>query len=188
MIVSYFQTAFAGQTNIALAYIYCDYKDQKQTAANLIGSLLQQLVEGNPTISDETLALYRHHTMRNSKPTLEELFTCLQSEARHSSRVFVIIDALDECSEDSGTRDSFVAGLGQLKSILHLLVTSRLNFMIDSIESDLRIVARVDIYARSEDIVRYLQYRIHRSRKYLQMNSDLRDDIIGNIVKEANGM
>ena len=56
------------------------------------------------------MLLYRRHSKKQTRPTLGELSKLLQSEVRHISKVFIVIDALDECPESNRTRESFLAG------------------------------------------------------------------------------
>jgi hypothetical protein len=57
MVVDYLERYFERQ-DIAIAYIYCNYKEQRnQTSDNLIASLLQQLVRSEPTIPDNITSL-----------------------------------------------------------------------------------------------------------------------------------
>ena len=45
IVVEYLERSFE-KNNVAIAYIYCSYKEQEdQTTVNLIASLLQQLVQ-----------------------------------------------------------------------------------------------------------------------------------------------
>jgi hypothetical protein len=185
--VDYLERSFE-QEKVAIAYIYCSYKEQEdQTAANLIASLVQQLVQISPFISDEISSLYHHHIKKRTRPTLEECSKLLQSEVRQLSKVFIILDALDECSESNGTRDSFLAEIQKLPDI-HLLITSR---YILSIERVFGGAARVEIRASDEDIKRYLKGRIEtegRLARHVRPDPAFQEIIIGTIVERAKGM
>ena len=47
----------------------------------------------------------------------------LQSEASHLWKVFIVVDALDECSESNGTRDGFAFRPLTIREIQYALVT-----------------------------------------------------------------
>src|SRR5436190_10435295 len=97
IVVEYLERSFE-KNNVAIAYIYCSYKEQEdQTDVNLIASLLQQLVQSNPIIFDEIASLYDDNIKKQKRPTLSEWSKLLQLEIRSLSKVFIIIDALDEC-------------------------------------------------------------------------------------------
>ncbi|KAI9778250.1 MAG: hypothetical protein M1839_008274 [Geoglossum umbratile] len=186
VIVDYLERSFA-QEDVAIAYIYCSYKRQKvQTDINLIASLLQQLVQKGSSIPKKVLSLYRDRTRK--PPTLNEFSKLLQSEIRRFSRVFVIIDALDECTDGDGTRGRFLAELRKLQPDIHLLVTSR-HMTIP--ERDFEEAMRVEIRARDEDVEKHLESRIGRESRltsYVKRDPSLRGTIISTIVKKARGM
>jgi hypothetical protein len=56
---------------------------------------------------------------------IDEYSSLLQTEVRRFPKVFIVIDALDECPESNGTRASFLAEIRKLQPNIHLLVTSR---------------------------------------------------------------
>jgi len=175
--------------DVAIIYIYCSYKEKDdQTAANLVASLLQQLVQKSPVVSGEILSLYDHHTKNGTRPTLGELSRLLQLESQRFSKVFVLIDALDECSESSGIRTSLLTEIRKLPSSIHLLVTSRHSL---TIEREFEKAGRLEIRASDEDIRRYLEYRIkteHQLVRLVKTYPVLQENIISIVVEKAKGM
>jgi hypothetical protein len=155
---------------------------------------LQQLVQKDPVISDDIVSLYRQHSKKQTRPTLDEMSKLLQSKVHHLlevcrlSEVFIIIDALDECPESNGTRDSFVAEIRKLQPITHLLVTSR---HISTIEREFEKAAWVEIHATGEDIGRYIESRIRsegRLLRLLKANPALQAKITNTVIENAKGM
>jgi hypothetical protein len=133
------------------------------------------------------MSLYHHHVKKRTRPTLSEWSKLLQSEVRRLSKVFIIIDALDECPESNGTRDSFLIEIRKLQPSIHLLVTSR---HIPTI-SDFENAARVDVRASDKDVRRYLKDRIERERRlvrHVKADPTLQETIINTIVEKAKGM
>lgn len=186
--MEYLERSF-GKNDVAIAYIYCSYKEQEdQTAVNLIASLLQQLVRGKPAISNEIVSLYRDHIKKQTRPTLTECTNLLQSEVLGFSKVFIVVDALDECAESNGTRMNFLTKIRRLLPDVHLLITSR---HIPSIERELERAAHVEIRASNEDVARYLGGRIgreHRLVRHVRADPALQKTIINTIVEKAKGM
>ena len=122
------------------------------------------------------------------RPTLAECANLLQSEVRGFSKIFIVIDALDECPESNGTRMSFLMEIRKLQPNIHLLVTSR---YIPSIEREFEKAERVEIRASNEDIRRYLGGRIergHRLVRHVRADPALHKTIINTIVEKAKGM
>jgi ankyrin repeat domain-containing protein 50 len=177
------------QGHVVIAYVYCSYKEREdQTAVNLTASLLQQLVQRGPVISNDIVSLYRHHSKMQTRPTLDELSKLLQLEVRRFSKAFIVIDALDECPESKGTRDSFVAEIRKLQPIAHVMVTSR---HISTIEREFEKAARVEIRASGEDVRRYLEGRIENEGRLIRLvkaDLALQETILNTIVENAKGM
>ncbi|KAI9767661.1 MAG: hypothetical protein M1840_005532 [Geoglossum simile] len=188
VVVDYLERSFNEDT-VAIAYIYCSYKGQEdQTVVNLIASLLQQLVQRNPVISEKVISLYRSHTQRQSRPTLGEYSSLLQSEICRFSKVFIVIDALDECPEDKGVRESFLAEIHKLQPSIYLFVTSR---HISTIERMFEEAAHVEIRASDKDVRMYLEGRIKREGRLarnVRADPSLKEKIIYTIVEKAKGM
>ena len=162
--------------------IYCIYTEQTvQTVENLISSLLKQLAQDCSVISDTVESLYKRHVERNTRPTFEEYTRALQSEIKTFSRVFVVVDALDECLEDN--RSDLLTALRSLGNTVNLMVTSR---DLSSIAKYFPRTKRLDIYATNEDVQRYIEGRITRtSRQHLK---SLQEIIVNKIVENVKGM
>jgi hypothetical protein len=188
IVVDYLERSFEGE-NVAITYIYCSYKEQRdQTVLNLIASLLKQLVQRNAVISEKIISLYNSHIKKQTPLMLEECSNLLKSEARRFSKVFMVIDALDECSESSGTRMSFLTEIQKLQPSIHLLVTSR---YIPPIDREFEKASHVEIRASDDDIRRYIESRIERERRLLrhvQADPGMRETIINTIVEKAKVM
>ncbi|KAH0562324.1 hypothetical protein GP486_002978 [Trichoglossum hirsutum] len=188
IVVDHLERSFENQ-NVAIAFIYCSYKERDdQKAVNLIASLLRHLIQSNPVISEEVISAYQIHSRNHTQPTLVEYSNLLRSEVLRFSKVFIAIDALDECSESDDTRDSLIAEIRKLDPIVRLLVTSR---RISTIEREFKEAACVEIRASDGDVKRYLESRIDRERRLLRhvkADPDLRDTIIDTVAEKAKGM
>jgi hypothetical protein len=182
MIVDHLQRFFRN-VDVAVACIYCNYKEQiAQTVSNLIASLVRQLVQDRSVISDGIKTLYELHHYRGTHPTLDELTEALESEIRTYSKVFVIVDALDECPED-GTRANLLGELQSLTGTVNLLVTSR---GLSSIARQFEGASRLDIRATDGDVRRYIEGRIASvPRRHLKA---LREEIVAQVIEKAQGM
>jgi hypothetical protein len=148
-----------------------------------VSSLLRQLVQSRPTISKTVKELYSCHG--HSHPTLHEFEESLQIEIRSYSKVFVIVDALDECTDDA-TRTALLATLKDLP--VNLFVTSRYSL---TIEEKFDGVKRLDIRAHDNDVRRYVEKRISREdrlSRHVKADPSLQDDIINKVVDSAKGM
>jgi hypothetical protein len=174
---------------IGIAYVYCSYKEQEyQTATNLVTSILQQLVQRDPVIPEEIVSLYDHHVRKRTRPTLVEWSKLLKSEVRRFPKVFVVIDALDECYEKNGTRSNFLKEIRRLHPFIRLLVTSRLS---PAIESEFFEAARLEIRASDTDVRKYLEHRLanlSQLGRHAKKDPTLKETIANALVKNAKGM
>lgn len=171
-----------------LAYVYFNYKEgELQTAENMTGSLLKQLVMCHGDIHPELLADFRRHTNKSGQPSLSELCRLLVSEIRRFAKVFIFVDALDECSQ-TGTMVSFGGVLSTLRHQAHILITSRLSAPTDGqIGSD----SELEIAATDADIKSYLENRMqteNRLSRLLRPDASLQDMVIKQIIQNADGM
>ena len=108
----------AVQSNaVGVAHVYCNYKLQKEQNTNsLMAAILKQLVQARPSIIEPVDQLYKQRANRGTKPSADEILGALQSVLTKFSTVFVIIDALDECPDNDGTRRQFLAQLQDLQA------------------------------------------------------------------------
>ena len=188
IVINHLQSILKSE-DIAVAWIYCDYKQKNvQTFDNLVGSLLKQLAQQRKNLSGELQTLHNDHVFRGTRPSGKDIVKALQSEIKGIFRTFIVVDALDECSEESGIRNELVENLRSLSGNMNLLVTSR---YIPSIEREISQAKRIDIHAKEEDLRKYVTGRIHRERRLLRhVNSDpsLQDLIVNKIVGNVAGM
>lgn len=180
---------------VACIYVYFDYKNQKlQDVPNLISSLLAQLVQQGSLITDETKAVYRAWKDKGEFPSVDDFILMLKSQITAFSKVFIVVDALDECINDPETNiaEEFLRALHQLPRSAHLLFTSRNDI---SIESMVQADSKLEIRADSTDLRRYLESRI-KGRKHLnslidkeaEKDKSFLDKALNAIVERSRGM
>jgi hypothetical protein len=159
-----------------------------QTVFNLIASLLKQLVQDHSAAYDRVKSLYEYHHDRRTRPTLNGIQQALQSEIGTFTKVFIIVDALDECSETDGTRATLVAALRSLATTVKLLVTSR---DLASISRDFHEAKRLEIHATNHDVRTYIERRISQVPRlaiHVDGNSMMRKEIVKKVTANARGM
>ncbi|KAH6842257.1 hypothetical protein B0I37DRAFT_329488, partial [Chaetomium sp. MPI-CAGE-AT-0009] len=147
------------QDRAPVIYLYCSYKEEDiQTPRNMVGSLLKQIVQHKATLSDEVGRLYEKHRRKKTLPNLDELAQLLVREVETCSRVFVVIDALDECRDRDNTRGRLLDEIQGLPSNARVLITSRYSPMIEDRFKNIPHIS-VEIRATREDVKRYVQAR-----------------------------
>ncbi|KAJ7584536.1 ankyrin repeat-containing domain protein [Mycena floridula] len=177
----------------AVLYIYCDYTHQSdQTPTQLLGSMLKQLVQYCPSISDHLLALHASYLAQNTFPGVDELLTALQTETSIYECVYIIVDALDECSEDNQARELFFPtdsqGLWSLPDHVHLLITSR---DILSIAQEYHDEPKIPIEAHQDDLQTYIKGRIItdvKLKRLVKGDITLEAEIVDQVIFKAAGM
>ena len=186
MVVNHLEVSFQ-QQDVAVAYIYFDYKEHgNESATNFIASLLQQLLWRQITISDHITKMYNDHKSRGTQPSISELSRALLLAIQSFSEVFIIIDALDECPEVA--RDDLLHEIRGLSSKTRLMVTSPQNTVI---EREFEGALRLEIYANEQDIKFYLQARINQERQLgylIKEDKALRETVVCTLTDNAKGM
>ena len=175
------------EPDVGLAFVFFNYKDHKQTAKSVIASLLRQLLERSGSIPEETKCVLEKNASKQTHSSLEEYFKLLKAQIARFSRVYVIVDALDECSEQKGNRSDFMVGLQTIAPAIRLLVTSR---SVGSIQEYMSSACHIEVRANDEDIKAYLVAQIERHNRLAKFCQDLelKKSIIDGVTSKARGM
>ena len=181
---------FGRDQNIGVAYLYCDYKNrEQQTTMDLIAILLKQLIRKNISLPDSIHDLYKRHEERKTRPSLEEISQSLSSVIGSFSRAFIVVDALDELSDNDGTCFRLLSELFRVRdsspSRVGLFATSR---YIPHITDRFRECTKLDIRANDDDMSSYLWSHVPTLPSCVSEASGLDKEIIAEVVKTANGM
>jgi hypothetical protein len=92
------------QTDVGLAYLFCNYKSQvDQSLYNLVSALLKQLVQNQTDIAAPVTHLYNQYCKQKRRPSLDKIFTALLTVCSNHARVYIVVDALDECTDQDRT-------------------------------------------------------------------------------------
>ena len=189
IVIDHLSTRFQNDAGIGIAYIYFNYKQNvdKQNVDNLISSLLKQLSQERPSLPDCVKALYDQHRNKRTRPSIDELSRALQSVAAMYSRVFIVVDALDECQASDGCRARFLLEIFtlQAKTGANLFATSR---RISNIEKEFEESTLLEIRASEEDVRRYLDCHVLRLPRFVTRSLELQEEIKAAIVKAVDGM
>jgi hypothetical protein len=188
IVVEELTTRFSTDPTVGIAYIYCNFRRQdEQKIDDLLISLLKQLSESQPSLPGTVKDLYDRHKTKRTPPSLDEISRSLQTVATLYSRVFIIIDALDECQASHGCREKFLSEIFnlQIKTGANLFATSR---FIPEITEKFDEGLRLEIRASNQDVQRYLDGYMSQLPGYVLRSSDLQDEIKTNIIKAVDGM
>lgn len=132
--------------------------------------------------------LYRSHQKYGTRPTLTQINGTLRKLISNFKIFYVIVDALDECAESEEDAIRFVSVVSSLGSQVKLLCTSRFSSTFDGYFKDSE---RLEISAQKGDIRMFLDSHIsqqHRPSRHVRVDPSLKEDIIGAIIEESQGM
>lgn len=179
---------FANDKNIGIAYIYCGTQQKDEPKAeDFLKSLLKQLAEGRPYLPDSVKSLYDKHKDKRTRPSFDDISAALYSMATEYSRVFIVVDALDECPAAGGCRERFMSEIFALqpKCRANIYATSR---FIPEITTKFTQHMSKEIRASNEDVQLYLEARMVQLPLFVQRNQQLQDMIKVKILAAVGGM
>ncbi|KAK5991138.1 putative serine/threonine-protein kinase fhkC [Cladobotryum mycophilum] len=180
-----------GPPNPVLTYVYCDYNQRsRQNTTDLLSSLLQQALQYslNTSLPAEVSSLYELHKKYDTRPTLAQITDLLRKESGKYDVFYVVIDALDECSESEEDSLQFISAVCSLGPQVKLLCTSRSS---TTFQSYFETSQKLEISASSEDIRKFLDSEIQqqfRLSKHVRADPTLKEHIIKAIIEECQGM
>ncbi|KAH9969700.1 hypothetical protein BC827DRAFT_1380657 [Russula dissimulans] len=188
----------AGSAN--LAYFYCDFRDEdKQSHHNLLLSILSQLSAQSNLCFDTLSCVYTKHDKGTRKPSDATLIDCLKETLSHRSQrpFYLIVDALDECPNNSGLLSPREQVLDLIKHLvelslpnLHICAKSRPEIDIkDTLEplTSLR-VSLHDQTGQREDIIEYVSSVVYSDTKIRRWREEDKRFVIETLSERANGM
>jgi Cdc6-like AAA superfamily ATPase len=187
IIVDHLYTKFQNDASVGIAYIYCNFRSQgKQKLADLLASLLRQLVQRQPSVPESVKSLYEYHKDKPG-PQPDHILNVLHAIVNDYSRTFIIIDALDECQISDGSRNRFLSEIFNLqtKTGANLFATSR---FIPEIMKCFEGSVSLEIRASDYDVQRYLDGHMSRLPLCVSRSHALQEKIKAEITKAVDGM
>jgi hypothetical protein len=99
--------------------------------------------------------LHEAHDTQKTRLSLEEIFSALRTACSSYSEAYIVVDALDECTDRDGTRTKLIDRLRQLqaRANVRLMCTSR---FIPDIEEMFRSDAVLEVRVNEQDVRRYV--------------------------------
>ena len=170
----------AGEDNIAVAGLYCDsLSQQEQTINNVVGAILKQPV-GRGGITEDLREAFRKGKKEfgGRGPRHADLMRMLRVTIASLPRVFICIDALDECLPKclpelfESLRD-----LVRESPSVRIFLTGRPHVRED-IQRYFAKAVVIPISPNIDDIQNYLEMRLDRDAEPEAMSNDLRAAIV----------
>jgi hypothetical protein len=178
----------------SLAFFFFDFNDvEKQDPVNMVKSLLSQFLNRCDRVPDTVRSL--HATCENGRreASQQQLLQALRGTLELLPAPFVVLDALDECSNWDGLFDILHEMQSWGRDTLRILLTSRKEV---DIEEALEDVVGPDGWTCLEsrlvdkDIRTYVQERLAKDKSFKrwQRDSEIKKEIEGTLGRKANGM
>ncbi|KAJ7247021.1 ankyrin repeat domain-containing protein [Mycena rebaudengoi] len=186
-ITEYLRSQFPiGNNGVACAYL--NHKETEiHSLENILAGLWRQLIFGKPLPSRSTAhGLYARHYEKRTRPSLEEMHTVLHSVVVEYSKVYFIIDALDEYPELC--RHALLKYLAAFQPKINLLLTSRPHVEPETFFPN---TPSLEIRATEGDIHRYVEAQIQATphlANHIQSHPELRQEIETKIIRNVDGM
>lgn len=170
-------------------YFYFDFRNsEQQHTEGMLCSLLCQLADKLAEVPGEICGLWEIYKDKTTRPSPEELLSILKIIIReYFDKVYIALDALDECSERH-----------LLLPILHELMDSRYAsiFLTSHSEHDIRkSLSQKLIYSaaiESADVALDVELFVSRQIKSMEslrdLNAALQNEIVEHLVNGAKGM
>lgn len=178
----------------AVAFFFCDFKSPlANTSRIILGSLVRQIACQNTPSYESAKHIYDEQARSDgltSSASIDELRDCLAKMIRELDHLYIIIDGLDECGDESM---SIIQELRDLAPVdedhaVHLLFVSR-------DEYDIRIALAgfesLSIVANSHDLRLYVDAEIasRTAKKRLRIRDPaLKEEIRERLISKADGM
>ncbi|KAN0132855.1 hypothetical protein V8E53_009220 [Lactarius tabidus] len=180
-----------------LAYFYFDFNDKgKKDSRALLASLLDQLADQSDQFRDVLRKLFSEHRDGSKKPQNDALLRCLKDmlTIARSVPIYLVMDALDECPNDSGIPSAREEVLELVKVLLELHLPNLRLCITSRPEVDIRTAVKHlatqkislhDESGQNRDINAYVTFHVQSVTKW---GDDDKKMIIDKLTENADGM
>jgi len=178
------------EEDIEIAMFYCDFHhQQEQTAIIIMGAILKQLLIRETIVENVRRAFQKAKKEVGGRGLrLPDIIQMLKQALTTLPRVFICIDALDEC-----LHKHLLDLLVSLKDILQESPRTRIFFTgRPQVEVDVKRYfatgVTIPISPETHDIKIYLEKKLEMDPEPLAMSDDLREDILRIIPEQISEM
>jgi NACHT domain. len=175
---------------LAIAYFYFDFNDpEKRQHEKPIRSLITQISAQCPSVPDILAKLFSQNKDGGQQPNMPNLMKTLKHMLGDFRHTFIILDALDECTE----QEELLILIGEIVDWklgnLHILVTSRKEREIeDSLLSCVSCQINIQSTLVDNDIQIHIRERLEHDPKLKKWPANVREEIEMTLMQGAHGM
>ncbi|KAF3316763.1 hypothetical protein TWF173_001426 [Orbilia oligospora] len=191
VVIDQLSRLFGKTPAVGIAWIYFNYTlKSEQTTYNILANVLKQLVRRQRSLPEELKQLYEENKNNiGMRPSVDQICKALKSVVTLYSRVFVVVDALDECQMQSPDycRGKLISTIFDLHAEcgVNILATSRhIKEIVEQFTEQGS--TTLEVRADDEDLRMYLDGRIDQTKR--KMLREHRGAIKDEIVKAVQGM
>ena len=183
----------------SMAFFYCDFREkQKKDSRGILSSWLVQLCHQSDAYSDILSNFYLEHSNGSRQPSDGALVGCLKEILKFPGQapVYLIMDALDECSMTSSLpspRDEILKVVENLVDSqfpnTRICITSRPEIDIKSVLGPLtfRSTSLQDESGQMEDIKNYIRSVVNADRRMRRWKATDKQLVIDVLTNKADG-
>jgi hypothetical protein len=183
-----------------MAYYYFDFRDvKKQDCYGLLSSLVSQLSAKSDSCSNVLSKLYSDNSNGLQKPDIDALKQCLANMLTlpGQGRVYIIVDALDECPNSPGTPSAREDVLEFVKEIANLKLPNVNLCVASRPEMDIRLVLEPlttlkislhDEIGQKKDIAEYINSKVRSDADMRRWNEKDKQLVVDTLSGKADGM
>ena len=159
--------------------LYCDFhSQQEQSTTNILGAMLKQSVSRRGIPKDIRKAFQEAEEEFGGRSLqLPDMVNALKNTIKTLPRLFICIDALDECTPKH--RRELIESLREIVRMspkARIFLTGR-HHIIDEIVGCFSKVVRIPLSPTHEDIMDYLEMRLNGDIDPHAMNDELRVEV-----------
>lgn len=193
-VIEHLLQQYNNNTGTVTAYFYFDFNNaQKQDPELMLRSLLCQLLQRSFTIPKGVDVLFSACDNGQRQPSLHALLEVLPQVMQQFTHVYIVLDALDECTQRLELMNLLETVAGRQLDNMHLLMTSREERDIERslknyVKEEGTICLQQDVV--DKDIQRYVQQRLSDDQTLAKWNKDVavRQEIEDALIRGARGM
>jgi hypothetical protein len=183
-----------------MAYYYFDFRDvKKQDCYGLLSSLVSQLSAESESCYNILSRLYSDNMNGRLKPDIDSLKECMKDMLNLPGQgpIYIIVDALDECPNLSGTpsaREEVLELIGELVDSklpnVNLCVASRPEMDIRLVLEPLTTlkISLHDEIGQKKDITEYINSIVRSDMSMRRWNEEDKQLVVDTLSGKADGM
>ena len=182
----------ARDESIGLAYFYCAFNDvASQAPVNILGSLLASLSSKKPDILLDFEAIFRQSKQSSFRdgPKLEDIEEILKRSFHEFSKVYVLVDALNETKNCHAVINSLARLCGKPTDNIYIMLTS-IDKAIDEDLKNFPAVIRIRMGNREimRDIEAFVEASLQNVSNLRLLKPSIRAEIRTTLIDGSHGM